>query len=128
MSRHAICPPAILLVGAEPRRQRLLKRILTQQPATIVTAATAARAVRVASSRSLALVILEDDLPDARSTAVLQRMRRINPGVPIVVVTGLASIDAIRAAMELGASDYLPRPFDRGNFEHVVQAALAVGS
>lgn len=125
MSRHTNGQPAILLVAAEPRLRRLVKRILSEQTAHVITEATAARALQVASSTALALVILDDDLPDGRGTAVLQKLRRIDPGVAVVVLTGLGSIEAVRAAMELGASEYLPRPFDRGNFENVVQAALA---
>ena len=126
MSHHTPHSPAIvLLVEHEPRTRRLLKRILSKETTRVITAGTAVRALQIVSRTSLALVILDENLPDGSGTAVLQRLRRIDPGVAVIMVTALGSIEAVRTAMELGASDYLTGPFDNGNLEHVVHAALA---
>ena len=125
MSHHTPHPPdVVLLVEHEPRTRRLLKRILSKETTRVITAGTAVRALQIVSRTSLALVILDENLPDESGTSVLQRLRRIDPGVAVIMVTGFGSIEAVRTAMELGASDYLTRPFDNGNLEHVVHAAL----
>ena len=126
MSHHSgQTPDSVLLIECGPRLRRLLKQILPTHTLTVVAADATARALQIASSAAPALVILNDSLPDGRGTAVLQQLRRINPDVAVIVVADPGSVEAARAAMELGVSDYVPGPLDRGNLERAVRMALA---
>ncbi|MHC4294234.1 MAG: 4Fe-4S dicluster domain-containing protein [Planctomycetota bacterium] len=58
-----------------------------------------------------ALVIVDLKMPGMDGIEVLERIRRIDPDIVTIVITGYASIESAVAAMRLGAFDYLPKPF-----------------
>ncbi len=118
-------PRVILLVEDEPEVRRLIKRVVSALPARVVTASNGARALRIAARTRLALVILDVKLPDVSGTEVLRRLRAIDAGVPVIMVTSYGSADSVRAAMELGAFDYLTKPFENEELQRVVREALA---
>jgi two-component system, response regulator RegA len=125
MSRRAAAPPWIILLAHRGGRiRRLLTRRLSTRATTVLTAGTSARALAIAAHTALDVVVLHDSFRSKRGPSLLQQLLRIDSQVAVVVVAGPGSIAAVRSAMEHGASDYLPRPIDRGNVERVVQAAL----
>ena len=121
-SRHI----TILLVDDEPEVLRLFKRIiLSSEGSLILTAQTGAEALEIARQTRLDLALLDIRLPDVEGTKVLQALRRIDPALPIIMVTSYGSFETVRASMELGAIDYLTKPFDNKEIRQVVREALA---
>ena len=58
------------------------------------------------------IVVLDLGLPDIDGLDVLKRIREQGSSVPILVLTARASIDARVSGLDLGADDYLPKPFE----------------
>ena len=115
----------ILLVDDEPAVLHLFKRLLSAEGALILEAQTGAEALEIARQTRLDLVILDVKLPDVSGTEVLRRLRRIDAGVPVVIVTSYGSVETVRASMKLGAFDYLTKPFDNREIGRVAREALA---
>ncbi len=115
----------ILLVDDEPEVLRLFKRILSVEGTLILAAQTGAEALEIARRTPLDLVILDVKLPDVSGTEVLRRLRRIDPGVPVIMVTSYGSVETVLASMKLGAFDYLTKPFDNREIRRVAREALA---
>ena len=118
-------PRTILLVEDEPPVRRLIKRILSTERAKILTAGSGAQALQMAVRTAVDLVILDVRLPDMSGTEVLRRLRDLDANVAVIMVTGYGSADTVRAAMELGAFDYLTKPFSNEEMGRVVREALA---
>ena len=118
-------PRTILLVEDEPPVRRLIKRILATESAKILTAASGAQALQIAVRTAVDLVILDVRLPDMSGTEVLRRLRDIDADVAVIMVTAHGSAGSVRAAMELGAFDYLTKPFSNEEMSRVVREALA---
>ena len=114
----------ILVVKHEPEL-RVVKRMLSAEPSKILVATSGARALEIAQGTRLDLVILGVKLPDAKGTDILRRLRAIDADVPVIMMTGHPSAGTVRAAMELGAFDYLTEPFDMEEMRRVVRDALA---
>ena len=114
----------ILLVDDEPEVLHLFKRILSSEGTLILTAHTGAKALEIARQTRLDLVLLDIRLPDLEGTEVLRALRRIDPTLPIIMVTSYGSTDTVRASMELGAFDYLTKPFDNREIRRVVREAM----
>ena len=115
----------ILLVDDEPEVLHLVTRILSAEGTVMLEARTGAEALGVARRTRLDLVILDIKLPDMSGTEVLRRIRGIDPGVPVIMVTSYGSVETVRTSMELGAFDYLTKPFDNREVRRVAREALA---
>jgi DNA-binding response OmpR family regulator len=106
----------ILLVKGATDVRLFLTRTLVPKPGRILAARDGAGAIRIARHKRLDLVILDAKLP---------RLRRIDPSVPVIMITSAGSAETVRTAMELGAFDYLTTPFDTKETTQVIQEALA---
>ena len=115
----------ILLVDDEPEVLHLVTRILYAEGTVMIEARTGAEALVVARRTRLDLVILDIKLPDMSGTEVLRHIRRIDPGLPVIMVTSHGSLETVRTSMELGAFDYLTKPFDNREVRRVAREALA---
>lgn len=115
----------ILLVDDELELLRLFKRLVSAKGTLILEAKTGADALKIARETRLDLVILDLKLPDMSGTEVLRRIRRTNTGVPVIVVTAHGSAETVRVCMELGAFDYLTKPFSNQEVRRVAREALA---
>ncbi len=115
----------ILLVDDEPELLSLFNRILSAEGAVIRSAQSGAEALEIARLTRLDLVILDVKLPDVSGTEVLRRLRRIDAGMPVIMVTSYGSVETVRTSMKLGAFDYLTKPFDNNEIRRVAREALA---
>ncbi|MBI2524992.1 MAG: response regulator [Candidatus Rokubacteria bacterium] len=115
----------ILVVDDEPEVLRLVTRILAAEGTEILAAGTGAEALAIARQGGVDLVILDIKLPDMIGTQVLRRIRRFDPGVPVIMVTSHGSVETVRTCMELGAFDYLTKPFDNREVRRLAREALA---
>ena len=115
----------ILLVKGATDVRLFLTRTLVPKPGRILAARDGAGAIRIARHKRLDLVILDAKLPDISDTDLLRRLRRIDPSVPVIMITSAGSAETVRTAMELGAFDYLTKPFDTKETTQVIQEALA---
>ncbi len=113
-----------LHVEEDPQVGRFIRRILSDEKAKVLTARNGSRALQIAGRNHLDLVVLGLKLPDVPGTEILRRLRSINPEVPIIMVASCGSIGTVRAAMELGAFEYLTRPLDSAEMTRVVREAL----
>jgi two-component system response regulator TctD len=82
------------------------------------------RAESLALQGDYDLVILDVMLPGLDGMALLQRMRRAKVASPVLMLTARIDIDARVGALDLGADDYLTKPFDFRELEARVRALL----
>jgi two-component system KDP operon response regulator KdpE len=102
--------PRILLVDDEPAIQRTLGPLLRARGYDVVAATTGREALNALGERSPDLVVLDLGLPDLEGTEVCRRVRAVSR-VPIVVLSARgAETDKVNA-LDLGADDYVTKPF-----------------
>jgi DNA-binding response OmpR family regulator len=105
--------PKILVVDDEPEAVELVEFNLRQAGFDVVTAADGAEALRRARSASPSLIVLDLMLPEIDGLEVCKILRRdpATKTLPIIMVTAKAAeIDRI-LGLELGADDYVTKPF-----------------
>lgn len=85
-----------------------------------IAAAIAAVARPVAND----LVILDLTLPNRDGLAILKEVRARKNAVPVLVITAKSAVDERVSALDLGADDYLTKPFDYREFEARARALL----
>src|SRR6266581_2001584 len=101
----------ILLVDDEPRIRDFIGRALTAAGITVEFAATGRQALQLASTCDYDLMILDLVMPDVDGRLVLERLMRIRPEQPVLVLSCLADVTTKVDCLELGAQDYLTKPF-----------------
>ena len=74
-------------------------------------AGTGSEALRKIETSSQDLVLLDLGLPDIAGESVLQTIRKINPQLPVVILTAKSKAFEIAQGLNLGADDYLAKPF-----------------
>jgi two-component system, OmpR family, KDP operon response regulator KdpE len=116
-------PVTILVVDDEPPIRRLLRTSLTAQGYRVVGAETAAAALAEICDHEPDVVILDLGLPDSDGLTVIETVRR-NSAVPIIVLSSRGDENAKVAALDLGADDYLTKPFGMAELVARVRTAL----
>ena len=91
-----------------------------------VTAATDGRegVSKFEAARDIDLVLTDIRLPGIDGLEVLEEVKRRDPSVQVVLMTGYSEKDLAIQALRLGANDYLEKPFQLEDLNHIIQRAL----
>lgn len=113
----------ILVVDDEPAILRFLRTSLGAVGHRVVTTETAGRALALVGAEKPDVVILDLGLPDRSGFEVIDAIRRQSP-VPIIVLSARADERAKVEALDLGADDYIAKPFGMAELMARIRAAL----
>jgi two-component system, OmpR family, KDP operon response regulator KdpE len=113
----------VLVVDDEPPIRRFLCTSLRAEGHTVVTAADAAGALEVNAAVKPDLLILDLGLPDRSGFDVITEIRKSSP-VPIIVLSARNDEQAKVKALDLGADDYISKPFGVPELTARIRAAL----
>ncbi len=116
---------SILIVEDHEESRANLAYALEKKGHQIHQAATGKAALAIARRTALHAVVLDLRLPDMDGLSVLAAMLEHCPGLPVVVVTGYASVDTAVAAMKQGAADFLTKPFRLDDLTRVLDRSIA---
>ena len=114
----------VLIVDDEPEILRALRAGLAAQGYEILAASTGEEALNLAASRSPNLVILDVMLPGAIDGLEVCRRLRQWSDLPIIMLSALGQERQKVAALDIGADDYLTKPFGMSELTARVRAAL----
>jgi two-component system cell cycle sensor histidine kinase/response regulator CckA len=114
----------LLVVDDEPRMCQSLRQLLAGRGYAVETAASGREALRRLAGQALDLVLLDLVLPDVSGQAVLDHIREHHPGLLVIMISGMASIDAAVAALRAGAYDFIRKPLESEELLRRVENAL----
>jgi DNA-binding response OmpR family regulator len=113
----------VLVVDDEPLILRFLQYNLRLAGHTVYTATTGTEGLRLADAQSLDLVLLDLGLPDMDGLEVLRQLRR-RADVPVIIITARDDEESMVAGLNLGADDYLTKPFSGRALQARIDAVL----
>src|SRR5512137_1763408 len=116
-------PKRILIVDDEPRYLRLLEANLRTEGYEVATAQDGLQALEVFSSQPIDLVLLDVMMPRLDGFGTCQRLREFT-NVPIVILTARGEEQDRVRGLDLGADDYLVKPFSATELLARVRAVL----
>jgi two-component system phosphate regulon response regulator OmpR len=117
-------PPLVLIVDDDAELSAMLVRLLQAEGWTVDAALTAAAAESAIALRQPDVVLLDVMLPDANGLDLCRRWHATHPGIGILMLTARGDpIDRV-LGLELGADDYLPKPFEKRELVARLRALL----
>jgi two-component system, OmpR family, KDP operon response regulator KdpE len=113
----------LLVVDDDAGMRKLLSQNLRAAGYDILQAADGSEAMKIVSERSVAMVLLDIGLPGPDGLAVLEAVRR-DKDVPVLMISARGRETDRARALDLGADDYLTKPFGATEFLARVRALL----
>ncbi|MGC8668941.1 MAG: sigma-54-dependent transcriptional regulator [Chthonomonadales bacterium] len=114
----------ILVVDDEPNIRRVLEAMLVRDGYQVLTADAGRKAVDIAATNTLDLLITDLIMPDMTGIEVLREVKQTQPHCAALVITAYGTIKSAVEAMRLGAYNYIAKPFDLDEVRVQVQHAL----
>jgi DNA-binding NtrC family response regulator len=115
---------SILVVDDESEIREGLELLLKTEGYQVSSAETGQSGLSRLGEQPFDLLLLDVSLPDRNGIEMLKEIRRLDPELPIVLITAYGSIEMARAAFKSGAMDYITKPWS--NDELLAQVAQAV--
>lgn len=116
--------PRILVIDDEEKMCWALERALSHEGYQVVTATRGLQGVKLAQETEPSMVILDLKMPDIDGIEVLKRIKKINPHIPVIMITAHGTIDTAIEAMKIGAKDYITKPFKLEEIKLQIKQAL----
>ncbi|HEX3487555.1 MAG TPA: response regulator transcription factor [Micropepsaceae bacterium] len=116
--------PRILIVDDEPAIRRFLRTSLTAQGFQVAEAQDGKTAMEELRRQQCDLLVLDLGLPDMDGLEIIERLRHSNSHIPILVLSSRAEEAGKVKALDLGADDYVTKPFGVEELLARVRAAL----
>src|ERR1700734_1069866 len=124
--RRVAMAATVLLVEDERKLRDLVRSYLERAGFAVLSTESGAEAITLAATAAPDLVILDLGLPDVPGESVLREVRALGP-VPVLMLTAMSSEEDRIRGLELGADDYVTKPFSPRELVLRVQAILRRG-
>lgn len=103
----------------------LLKRILNLSGHDVAVFTEEEDALAYARSNPIELAILDIKLKKMNGVEVLEELKKIDPDIKAIMLTGYPTMETAQQALQLGASEYCVKPIDKEELEEKVAKVLA---
>lgn len=116
--------PEILVIDDEVVVGNSVRKILKPRGYYVEHAETPGSAMEILSEKPVDMVLLDMKIPGVNGLELLKAIREEHPIVPVVMITGYASVETAVESIKLGATDYVPKPFTPDELHHAVERSL----
>jgi len=114
----------ILVIEDDPRMQRVLQRMFSAENYEVLRAGDGQTGLELFKTRRPVAVVLDLILPQISGRELCQQFKALSPDTPVIVVSAIAEVVDKVLLLELGADDYVTKPFSPRELTARVQAAI----
>ncbi len=114
----------IMIVDDDDSVRDTISEILTTKGWKVDAYKTGEHAIRRLREKNYALVLADIKMPGINGMELLEKVREVTPGIPVVMMTGYPSIDLAVEAMRRGAFDFIAKPFKAEKLEVTIKKAI----
>ncbi|MGC9999863.1 MAG: sigma-54 dependent transcriptional regulator [Bryobacteraceae bacterium] len=115
----------ILIVDDELVVRDSLARWFESEDFEVMTAASAPEALEQLARSRFDLALVDIKMPGVDGIELQQRLLQADPDLPVIIMTGYASVETAVKALKAGAYDYITKPFDPDDLVHLVKNAVS---
>ena len=107
------CPARVLIVEDDNAMAQMCAKLIRRRGHSAVIAGSSQDALAIVRAGTGVDVVLSDvQMPNMTGVELMAGLRAIDGDLPIILMTGYANVLSPTEAVELGATDYLTKPFD----------------
>jgi len=114
----------ILVIEDDPRMQKVLQRMFSAENYEVLRAGDGQAGLELFKTRRPVAVVLDLILPQISGRELCQQFKAMSPDTPVIVVSAIAEVVDKVLLLELGADDYVTKPFSPRELTARVQAAI----
>jgi len=114
----------ILVVDDDPSLRHMLVTVLSEEGYKVHSADDGRMAVARVEEQFYDLVLMDVRMVEMGGMEALARIKKMSPGIPVVMMTAYASVDTAVNALKAGAFDYLTKPLDIDELKILIQRVL----
>ena len=114
----------LLVVDDEEPQREMLGNILMRAGFEVETAADGREALERLEQDGFDLLLTDQRMPNLDGLELLERVRKLSPGLPVVLMTAFGTVSTAVDAMKRGAADYLTKPFERDELLLVIEKVM----
>ncbi len=115
---------AILVVDDEDILRNTLKRALNRDEMTVTTASSAKEGLELLKTTAFDLIITDVKMPEMDGLKFLRKVKAKDSELPVIVLTGFATVEMTKDALQHGAFNFITKPFDVENILSIVKKGL----
>ena len=115
---------SVLVVDDDAEIRRMIELAFPPPDWEVTVAASAEEALESFSGGAFDIVLLDLQLPGISGLAVLQIIRERDPNIPVIMFSGYGAVAPAVEAMQLGAENFLEKPFDLRHLEAIMRRAI----
>ncbi len=114
----------VLIVDDEPNLRKILAAQLSRDGYDVMTAEDGEQGLQMLREHHIDLVVTDLKMPKVDGMTLLREALRLDPELPVVMITAHGTVDTAVEALKTGAFDYLTKPFDKDEVRQIVAKAL----
>jgi len=115
---------SVLVVDDDAGIRKTLSKILEREGYLVETAENGEQAIEASNRRFFNVALIDIRLPDMEGTELLQRLKKAEPKMVKVIITGYPSLNNAIEAVNKGADGYILKPFDASGLLAMIRKRL----
>jgi CheY-like chemotaxis protein len=126
--RSAMARKKALVIDDEQVVLDKVSTILTDENYEVDVSLSGRQGLDWATHKHYDIILTDIRMPDIGGMRVLRDIKMARPSLPVVIISGYATIQSAEHALKLGATDYLEKPFTREQLLNTVASALDISA
>lgn len=115
---------SLLIVDDQQGVRRLLYEAFSDEGYRVRMAAGGQEALLMASQEMPDIILLDIKMPVMNGLETLRELRKVNPDIPVLMMTAYGELEVVEGAKKLGVKHYLTKPFDLHEVSLLVKGIL----
>lgn len=116
----------LLLVDDEERFRTTLAKRIKDKGIDVADMDSGIKALQYVKDNPVDVIVLDIKMPELGGIETLEEIKKVEPGIEVILLTGHAAIDSAIEGMHLGAYDYLMKPCELEDLLEKIQEAYEI--